>query len=449
MNRLVATIIFGWLGLLNSAFASALTLHELQQTDRLKIKTWLEPAAEIIAKQQVMLIIEVATDRWFAGGTRIGHFELRDAVALMREKFAVNTTRTEGDNTWTIQQWTLVVYPQREGVFEIPRIPLTITVAGDDGEPVSGKTFTHSSVFSAKQPLELQGRQDWVATTRFKIDESFNKPLESLQPGDALQRRISISADNLPAMMLPQTQLAEIPGIAIYTKPAKLVDKVNRGDYLAERHQEFTYIFESPGVFELPAETFYWWNLSSASLESVVLPGKKLEVFGQAITEPAPGTNDGQLNQDWKPDFLNLSRWGLGIAFIIILGFLTWNRLRRLQLVKRMVLSRWLSEYLLRRKFRQACRTHQTETAIGLFYHWLDHYGDPQFKGSVRQRLEQLDRTQWLSEFDGIMGSIYRNHQHVNDDLVKFAAKLVDDRRPSPITMKNWLEIRLQLNKDA
>ena len=103
---------------------SADTIAMLQQENKLRIKAWLEPEDNIIARQQVNLQIEVATDKWFSGGTRIGRFEIKDAIVMQREKFAVNSTRIDGDRSWTVQQWTLVVYPQREGLFEIPVISL-------------------------------------------------------------------------------------------------------------------------------------------------------------------------------------------------------------------------------------------------------------------------------------------------------------------------------------
>ena len=56
--------------------ASANTIAVLQQEDKLRIKAWLEPEDNIIARQQIKLQIEVATDKWFSGGTRIGCVEL-------------------------------------------------------------------------------------------------------------------------------------------------------------------------------------------------------------------------------------------------------------------------------------------------------------------------------------------------------------------------------------
>jgi hypothetical protein len=61
-----------------------------------------------------------------------------------------------------------------------------------------------------------------------EFEDSFDKPLDNLKPGDALVRTITISASRLPAMMLPKVSADGVEGIAAYLKPAQLSDKVVR-----------------------------------------------------------------------------------------------------------------------------------------------------------------------------------------------------------------------------
>ena len=129
-------VLFCMLLMVVSIESYAVTLAELFENDKVRIKVWIEPEKNIVARQQVNLQIEVATDKWFSSGTKIGYFEVKDAIVLQREKFAVNSIREEGEKTWTIQQWTLVIYPQRDGVFEVPAIPLQLSIAGDGAESV-------------------------------------------------------------------------------------------------------------------------------------------------------------------------------------------------------------------------------------------------------------------------------------------------------------------------
>ncbi len=445
-NR-VLSIVLCFLLLAVHVTATAQTITELQNADKLRIKTWIEPQENIIAKQQLNLYIEIATDKWFSGGTRIGRFEVKDAIVLQREKFAVNSTRTEGDKSWTVQMWTLVVYPQREGAFQIPTIPLRLSIAGENLESIIGDTNTLPLSFSTQIPEALQNKTGWIATTRFEVDESFNKSLDELKPGDALIRTINMSADNMPAMMLPKVAAEKSQGIALYQKPPQVTDKVNRGDYLAQRTEVFTYVFEKPGDYQLPAQTFYWWNLESQSLESIVLSAQTLKV------SRLPGQADikddyQQITEQSKTiDITLLIKKGGAVLLILLTVLVILFKLRKLFTRARLPQSTQLSESELRRKFEKACRENEPEKGIRLFYQWLDHFGGEHFHGSVRQRLNEQNQAYLASLFNDIMRSIYTSNQNDKIDLVQFAnqffKELKKSERPSGFSR---LSVELKLN---
>ena len=75
---------------LSEIFAQATTLKDLQQADKLRMQTWIEPGENIVARQRVNLQIEISTANRFTSGTKIGAFEVKDAIVLQRERFAVD-----------------------------------------------------------------------------------------------------------------------------------------------------------------------------------------------------------------------------------------------------------------------------------------------------------------------------------------------------------------------
>ena len=428
-------------------FASAQTPQELQRADKLRIRSWVEPADNIIARQQLKLQIEVATDRWFSGGTRIGHFEVKDAIVLQREKFALNSTRVEEDKTWTSQIWTLVIYPQRGGVFEVPPIPLQVSVSGENFQSVTGQAFTRPFSFVAKVPAQIADKNGWVATNRFEIDESFDKGFDQLQPGDALTRSVTIFARNLPAMMLPQLAPDDIPGIAAYNKPARISDKVNRGDYQAERAEVISYVFEEPGEYLLPAQTFYWWNLESQSVEIIELEQRVLIVGGvtgvnKSDDQPIKVRPVNRI-QDLMPLFKKL-------AVGVCLALLVWLLVSRLRKRNRRTFDpsdNGLSEGALLRKFNQACRENQPEKALGALYQWLDSYQTDSFDGSIRDQLISLNQVELSQLFSRVMGSIYGSGETSQVDLRVFAEKyMLELKRANHSTGVGPTRIGLKLN---
>ena len=429
----------------NTTMANAQTLEELQKADNVRIKVWVEPEQNIIARQQVYLQIEVATDKWFSGGTQIGHFEIKDAIVLQREKFAVNSIRSEGEINWTVQQWTLVVYPQRDGLFEVPVIPLKLSITGDNAESIIGEIFTQPFNFEATIPEQVVGNTNWIATSRFEIQESFNKTPDELEPGDALIRTIIMSADNLPAMMLPEVTLDDIQGIAVYAKPPQLTDKVNRGDYLAERQQTITYVFERTGEYLLPKQTFFWWNLESDSYEVIELEERVLTISGSVSAE-GEGASHG-IDKNRLVEFQPLIKKVIALAMIIVIAWYVIRKLSKVYKKNKKTDPNCVSESELRKQFEKSCANKELEKAMAIFYQWLDNYGGVTFDGSIRENLNKLDRTELTMAFKNVMQSIYAREKNDEVDLMLFADQFISElKKNDSQTIFSHLSVDLKLN---
>ena len=159
-----------WLLLLVLALPSgAATLDKLIAADKLRVTSWLEPAEGIVVGQEVRLLIEVSTPRWFAGGTRIASPEVDSLVTLRRNDFAINLSRREAGDTWVIQRWELELYPQREGDFRLPPVTLQLAVNDEDAGIVRGEVQTAPLAFSTAIPAAMRGIErelEWLTSMR-------------------------------------------------------------------------------------------------------------------------------------------------------------------------------------------------------------------------------------------------------------------------------------------
>ncbi len=425
------------------------TLGALQQADKLRINAWVEPREDIIARQQVALQIEIATDTRFSAGTRIGVVEVDGAIVLARENFAINSARNEGARNWTLQQWTLVVYPQRGGVFNVPPIPLHLFIAGDgkqagsnpgndglaSGNPASvnqaiiGDIATQAFSFVAKVPEEIKEKGQWFASSRFDIEDSFNKSLDELKPGDALIRNLSMSADNLAAMMLPAFAVDAIEGIGVYPGAPMLNDKVVRGDYRAERSQKITYIIEKPGSYQLPEQRFYWWNLESNTVEVILLEGHTINVGAGSVPVMSNRDAPDSIPPNWSSRLIKGVQYlGLGLVLALMMWFLR----RSFRLSKtRLNISVHESEVQLRKRFKAACQNQESELAVSLLYQWLDNYGSQSFMGTIGGTLEKIDQGELMQLFNDVMASIYHpgisGRRDRDMDINRFAKRFVKE----------------------
>jgi len=312
MSRLVLALSLTVAGFsLQSLTAAANTPADLVDQERLQVRSWLTPAEGIVPGQQVKLTLEIATDRWFTGGTRIRIPEVPGLVILQNDEFAANSSERRDRQSWVVQRWTLEVFPQRAGSFSIPPVSAGVTVNDDGSTTAEGDIQGPALQFSVTRPAALDRAQHWVAAPLYSVRQSFQRDLDNLNIGDAIEREIVFEAEDVMAMMLPAFEEEAIGGLAAYPEPPSLQNRSNRGTTLAGRTERITYIVEAEGEFQLPAQDFFWWDTKTAELQVLSLPTVSLKA-GTA----APGEGPGES--------FNFRLLLIGAAGLVALGLLIW-----------------------------------------------------------------------------------------------------------------------------
>ncbi|MFT6051277.1 MAG: hypothetical protein ACJAZ0_001380 [Halioglobus sp.] len=261
------------------------TVGELERSGQLQISSSLLPLENIVAGQKIEMAIDIATDRWFAGGTRLRLPEVAGLVILQTNDFASNSTEQRQGQTWVIQRWTLDVYPQRSGTFSIPPVSATVEVNDESDGVVAGTLYSPAVRFEASLPADLDSTQHWVASPTFSVTQRFDKELDALQPGDAILREVVFEATEVMAMMLPSLDTEKGAGLVAYPQPPVLTNSSNRGTTTAKRVDSITYIAESAGQYHLPAQSYYWWDTQTQELRIRLLPKVEIVVGPGSLSQ--------------------------------------------------------------------------------------------------------------------------------------------------------------------
>lgn len=399
-------------------------LARLLNEGELRIKSWVTPAEGIIVTQQVTLHIEVATATWFTGGTRIGALELDGAVVLRREKFAVNSTERRDGQTFTVQQWSLEIYPQRPGPFDIPPLKLSLSVAADGGGSLQGSVTAPATGFTAAEPPGIGETTNWIATDSFEVQENYNRALTGLEAGDAIQRQVAISAENVAAMMLPAFQAEAQPGLAVYQKPPQIADSSNRGSYRARRSESITYVIEKPGRYLLPAHTFYWWDLASSRLESFTLPEQVIEATGAAAT-----TDTGSTAAETGEGSVRYWPWLLlvGVVAVALLAWFLWRRKQASSATGKADPAPVAKPdpRALRDDLQRALAQQDWPALVQALYRWLDYSEDPRYPGTLRGLLQALGPDPTQASLDALMLNAYYDGAAPRQDIETFVQDVI------------------------
>ena len=338
--------------LVMTAPAAATTLDSLMAEDKLRLRAWLGPEGDLVVGQEVRLTIEIATPRWFAGGTRIKAPEVPNLVVLRRNDFATNLSRRENGATWVLQQWQLELYPQRPGRYTIPPVALELAVNDAEAGIVRGTLMTPALEFETSIPAALEALDEWFATPEFSVSQTFDRSLDGLTAGDAFTRTIELRATNLTAMMLPEPQVQELEGLPAYPALPELEDRSNRGEATAIRRQSISHVVERAGNYRLPAQTWYWWNTDTGQVESTTLAAVEVNAGGVVAAETA------ESREPFSVPWRIIAIAGAAALALLLLGKLAHRRRAR-------------PERLLLRAER-ALRSGSAKQAAALVYTWLN-----------------------------------------------------------------------------
>jgi len=311
-------LVLCWLCLSLAGATRANTLEERVAQGHLSIDSSITPAGDIVPGQKLRLVLKVATDTWFTGGTRIVIPEIPGLVILQNEQFAANASENRGGNTWVVQRWSLDVFPQRPGSFTVGPIKVRVKVNAGSAGNIEGVLESPAVNFSAELPGALQDVEHWVAAPKFSVSQSFDRDLEALAVGDAIEQQVTFNGSDVMAMMLPTYEAPEQPGLAAYMEPPRLDNSINRGELSASRRVSISYMVEAPGDFTLPQREFFWWDTNSGELQLVTLPQTRFSVTGTAA--PSKDARERDLAQ-----LLRFAPALAGLVAALLLALLAWR----------------------------------------------------------------------------------------------------------------------------
>ena len=345
--------------------ASATEIQELVDQNRLSLSTSIETIGPIVAKQPVTIAIKISTDRWFVGGNKVEEFDLVEAVVLPMSELAINGIERINGQTWATQVREITFYPMQEGIYQIPSLSVDIAVNSTGIESVRGRLQTEPIEVNVVLPYDLKQYKDYVVTNSFEIDVSGKfSSKEPAQVGDAVVRTVTFTAENIPSMMLPEMPKVELKGVSIYQKPPILRDEQPRTILTGIREDSYTYFFEAPGTFTIPAQDFYWWNIDTQQLETITVPSETWTVEGEALT-----TEDVSGGNSWLPTLNDIYRFLFLLVSIFIITFVYRRRTLFSQLYRKVTKKEFR---VLKQKYLSAVKVKNFPNACKYLYKIYD-----------------------------------------------------------------------------
>jgi hypothetical protein len=252
---------------------------------------------------------------------------------------------------WVGVQRTYDVYPRGAGQLVVP--PPAASARLPDGRRLEARGAALTATIG--WPAALAGRDAVVIAAKLTVAETITPVDGDIAVGAAIERGITVTAEDTTAMLLPDPPWPDPAGFSLYRAAPVLEDRGNRGQVVAIRRDAATLVASAPGTIVLPAVAIAWWNPRTATLHQADLPAHRLTVAVMAGAEPG--------GRAWLPIGLGLvALLGLGVAGGLIARHPRW----------RTALARWRDREPARyRRLRDACRRGDPQAARHALAAWL------------------------------------------------------------------------------
>ncbi len=341
------------------------------QPSRGVVEVSIQPEGELAFKQRGELIVRFLTNGFaLAEPPLFPDIRIAGAIVIPPASGMSFTERREGD-TWIGIERRYQLYPTQSGEIDIPSVTLRSRVRNSDG--VSDVNATHAAFARrVRVPPEIAAVAQVVVTSKLAVQQHWEPDVNALKVGEAIQRTVSMTAENTTAMLLPTLSAVDIKGLGQYSGQPQLDDRDVRGRVSAARTDRLTYMFERTGRFVLPDVTLYWWHPQTRVLHEEVLPGQICVVKDNPTLLANTSAGDSEeiaVNTSTQP----LGRF-LAVSFA---GVLLWvlyrtfgSRLKQRWVAWQQV--RAASESARFRRFQRACAQNDPHQALRTLRGWLD-----------------------------------------------------------------------------
>lgn len=232
--------------------------------------------------QEIGLSLDIATPHWFKRAARLTLPSQPDILWLQRQVFADNRRERINGEMWTVQRWSLSVFPRQAGQLALSPVSLSVGVADEQGD-AQIKQVTLSGLNLLGVPLSDMA----LAASQYRVAVSVNDQQDItservLEKGQSLKITYRSEAELSLAMLLPDITPALVnDDVSLYTELPLLENISERGQRRAIREDRFTVVANKKTTLFIAGQDIAWLDVTTGQRRQMQIPA-----IGQAASNP-------------------------------------------------------------------------------------------------------------------------------------------------------------------
>ncbi|MDR3445077.1 MULTISPECIES: BatD family protein [unclassified Dyella] len=291
-------------------------------TPPIQVRVHQEPSGSLMQGETTRIVVDLLTPDFFTDAPVLPELHIDGAYLSLSDETPGHLVETIDGQTWSGVSRTYLITPLMSGAMEIPSFEITAHI-GAQRTPVAVQT----------QPLALQvralvlpaGVTEALIAGSVKVTQTVTPQDGSLHVGDTVTRRVEISAEGAPAMMLPPTAFAPVNGLTLYAASPVTRDAVdNHGGFVGgSRVDTASYVIDHRGRYTLPPVTVRWMDSHTREWRETIAPAVHFHAWWGGTDKPRFALPKG----GFMPRLIGWlsSDEGLGVLLLAVLAWFGWR----------------------------------------------------------------------------------------------------------------------------
>lgn len=270
------------------------------------------------------------------GNVSLSNIDIKGATIQQLDK-GTQYTETRKGIEYNVLEQRLQVTPTTAGNITIPSIKINGITANDD---MAGFGIPEPKQFNVSSPAinltvkPIPNGVDkllWFPAKKVNVSESSSIGDTQVKLGQPISRTIIVEALGVPYTSIPDFKLPAPIDVNSYPDKTITNNSFNAQDLVSTKIFKVVYIPTKAGTLEFPEMSIKWWDITSNSLKTIVIPGKTYTVLNEngsvvanasANTIQQPALSPIPTNTQTKntvPNLYNKNIWFyLSIVFFVL-----------------------------------------------------------------------------------------------------------------------------------
>ncbi|WP_201316497.1 BatD family protein [Dyella sp. EPa41] len=308
--------------------AGAASADQPSPAPPMQVRVHQEPAGSLVEGETARIVVDVLTPDFFTDAPVLPVPHVEGVYLALSDETPGHVVDTIDGATWSGVSRTYLVTPLISGKVQIPSFDIAARI-GPRSTTVTART---PPLTLTVRPLVLpKGVTEALIASSVSIKQTVLPQDGGLHVGDSVTRRVEITAEGAPAMMLQPVNFSPVHGLGLYVSPPVTRDVVgNQGGFVGgSRVDSASYVIQRRGRYTLPAMTVRWLDSRTHTWQASEVPAVQFHAWWGAPARPRfalPG-------QGLVPGVIGLltSDLGLLLMLLAVIAWAAWIFRARLQ----------------------------------------------------------------------------------------------------------------------